>query len=291
VPEHYGIQALLFPQPGNGWAAGYVNESPWRFGLLHWDGARWTPVDVAGRVDTSVDGLTGLAAETPDDLWAVGSSHTYGPQRSDRQNVVHIFRDCAVPTAPVTDPRDPAVTYFRETGHTLRGLFRDYWTRHGGLAQFGYPLTDEFPERNPSDGSTYTVQYFERNRFELHPENAGTPYVVLLGLLGRTVARGMETYAAFQPLRSGPPGARFFPATGHSLAPAFRAYWEAHGGLPVYGYPISEPFQEPGADGQTYLVQYFERNRLELHPELPADFRVSLGLLGVDLLRSRGWLR
>jgi hypothetical protein len=28
------------------------------------------------------------------------------------------------------------------------------------------------------------VQYFERNRFEYHPENAGTPYEIQLGLLG-----------------------------------------------------------------------------------------------------------
>ena len=31
------------------------------------------------------------------------------------------------------------------------------------------------------------VQYFERRRVELHPENAGTPYAVLMGLLGRDV--------------------------------------------------------------------------------------------------------
>ncbi|HET8630995.1 MAG TPA: hypothetical protein VFL91_26545 [Thermomicrobiales bacterium] len=38
---------------------------------------------------------------------------------------------------------------------------------------------------NPTNGQTYRVQYFERARFEYHPENAGTPYEVLLGLLGR----------------------------------------------------------------------------------------------------------
>ena len=39
-----------------------------------------------------------------------------------------------------------------------------------------------------------------------------------------------------------------------------------------------------------YLVQYFERNRLEYHPELPDPFRVSLGLLGVQVLQARGWI-
>jgi hypothetical protein len=44
---------------------------------------------------------------------------------------------------------------------------------------FGYPISEEFFE----GGSV--VQYFERARFEWHPENEGTPYVVLLGQLGR----------------------------------------------------------------------------------------------------------
>jgi polysaccharide biosynthesis protein PslG len=42
---------------------------------------------------------------------------------------------------------------------------------------------------NPEDGKTYVVQYFERNRFEWHPENRGTPYEVLLGALGNTLLK------------------------------------------------------------------------------------------------------
>jgi len=42
-------------------------------------------------------------------------------------------------------------------------------------------------EKNQADGKEYTVQYFERARLEYHPENAGTPYVVLLGLMGTEV--------------------------------------------------------------------------------------------------------
>src|SRR5207247_2574347 len=87
------------------------------------------------------------------------------------------------PTARVPDPRVPGVTYFPVVGHTLRGGFRAYWEQHGGLAQFGYPLTEAFAEVSPTDGKPYTVQYFERNRFEDHPELPG-PYRVSLGLLG-----------------------------------------------------------------------------------------------------------
>jgi len=37
-------------------------------------------------------------------------------------------------------------------------------------------------------------------------------------------------------------------------------------------------------------VQYFERNRFELHPELAEPFRVSMGLLGVQILKAIGWM-
>lgn len=75
-------------------------------------------------------------------------------------------------------------TPFAETGHRLCDGFRTYWQANGGLWMFGYPISEAFSEVNPDDGRTYTVQYFERARFEWRPENAGTPYVVLLGRLG-----------------------------------------------------------------------------------------------------------
>ncbi|HVG00766.1 MAG TPA: N-acetylmuramoyl-L-alanine amidase, partial [Chloroflexia bacterium] len=75
------------------------------------------------------------------------------------------------------------------------------------------------------------------------------------------------------------------------LHPQLADYWSRNGGIPVFGYPLSEGFQEKSAtDGKTYLVQYFERNRLEYHPELPEPSRISLGLLGVQVLQQRGWL-
>src|SRR5205085_1239943 len=75
--------------------------------------------------------------------------------------------------------------YFPETQHWVRGLFLQYWQDHGGLAQQGYPLTEEFSEVSTLDGQTRTVQYFERSVFEQHPENAGTPFEVLLTQLGK----------------------------------------------------------------------------------------------------------
>ena len=70
-------------------------------------------------------------------------------------------------------------------GVVLGGLFRAYWESHRGLAQQGYPISAEFGEVSSAlDGKAYIVQYFEPAVFELHPENAGTPYAVLLSQLG-----------------------------------------------------------------------------------------------------------
>jgi hypothetical protein len=102
-------------------------------------------------------------------------------------------------TAPVTlarlglavHPPDPAAApikgarYFPETGHNLNGGFREFWEKNGGRAIFGYPLSEEMP--TIIGDQTYTVQYFERARFEYHPESLGTPWSITLSSLGRQV--------------------------------------------------------------------------------------------------------
>lgn len=78
--------------------------------------------------------------------------------------------------------------FFRETGHNLSNAFLLYWQKNGGLEVFGYPISEEFAEVTVSDGKTYTVQYFERNRFEWHPE-AKPQDNIQLGLLDVEYAR------------------------------------------------------------------------------------------------------
>ncbi len=162
----------------------------------------------------------------------------------------------------------PAEVCFPPTGFCVRDRFLAYWQAHGGLAINGYPLTIERRERL-EDGNEYTVQYFERVRLELHPENA-PPQDVQLGQLGR------RAHPADPPAKPDP-AATYFPQTGHNLGDTvllgtdhptrffqeFRTYWEQHGGLAQFGYPISEPGAEQLEDGNLYGVQYFERARLE----------------------------
>ena len=104
----------------------------------------------------------------------------------------------ATPTTPPANPAVPVAaianaTHFTETGHNLGGIFRTHWQANGALARFGFPLTEEFAEASEEDGQTRTVQYFERARFEYHPENAA-PNDVLLGHLGRQL---LDIRAAF----------------------------------------------------------------------------------------------
>src|SRR5437867_3354121 len=72
----------------------------------------------------------------------------------------------------VDKPSDTSTVWFQETRHTLKGKILEYWKKYGGLKQFGFPLSEQFQEISATDGKTYIVQYFERNRFELHPEKA-----------------------------------------------------------------------------------------------------------------------
>lgn len=202
------------------------------------------------------------------------------------------------PVAPPELQRSPqnpnAPFFFQETGHTLNGPFLNYWLRNGGLELFGYPITEQFEELNPADGKRYTVQYFERERFEYHPEKVGTAYEVQLGLLGNDLVQ--QECKGFRPLP--PPNDKlpifrtYFKETGHYLSFAFKNYWESRGSLAVFGYPISEEIVEVSKiDGNSYTVQYFERARFELHPDAPPGAQVQLALLGTETLKRRGWIR
>jgi len=73
-------------------------------------------------------------------------------------------------------------------------------------------------------------------------------------------------------------GGRYYAETGHTLASEFVAYFDEHGGLEIYGYPITEGFVEPGSG---WLIQYTENARLELAPASSGiAASVRLGALG-----------
>ena len=208
---------------------------------------------------------------------------------------------------PTSERPESAATegafWFSETGHTLGNEFQAFWSQSGGLPVFGFSLTEEFLERNPDTGEVLTVQYLERQRFEHHPELAGTPYEVLIGRLGVEAAerRGLLDTEAFQPLESAPDDDQglYFGEVGQALSGRFLTYWQSHGldmgdegisyreSLALFGYPISAEFTDP----ETGLTsQYFERAIFEYHPENDGTpYEVLLVRLGAQEIADRDW--
>jgi hypothetical protein len=162
----------------------------------------------------------------------------------------------------------PTSQYFPQTGHSVQGDFLRFFNTRGGLEIFGYPLTEAFLEGGR------LVQYFQRARMESRPENPD-PNKIQLGLLALELGYGAGPIPAAEIPPANDPNRRYFPAAGHTTGYAFLNYFNAHGGLDIFGYPITEFKLENGR-----IVQYFQRARMEWHPEFPADQRVQLGNLG-----------
>ena len=110
----------------------------------------------------------------------------YHPEATDAQFEVLIgqFGRRIRPAEPAGKP-DPTMVWFTETQHNVPNDFYGYWSAHGGLGQFGYPIGEPFMQQL-ENGKLYQVQYFERARFEAHPENP-PPYDILLGQFGRII--------------------------------------------------------------------------------------------------------
>jgi len=172
----------------------------------------------------------------------------------------------AAPARAATD-----VLYVSATGHYVRGVFRDYWDTRGGLAIFGYPLTEEYID--PTTNRVY--QFFERARFERALPNSTA---VELGFLGRQAA-GDRVFTIATPITNSK-GRRYFAETKHIVQYGFKDIWEGKGGLAIFGLPLSEEINEQLADGKIHSVQYFERARFEYWGDQLAGQRVLLSLLG-----------
>ncbi|HZG65366.1 MAG TPA: hypothetical protein VEZ12_01390, partial [Herpetosiphonaceae bacterium] len=147
-------------------------------------------------------------------LASTASAHTGSPFAGERQ--VDGDRQCF---------EVPGIT------SCIAGRFREYWEQNGGLAVFGYPISAA-QEQQTADGR-FLTQYFERNRFELHPEQ-GAPYDVLLGRLGddrlRSSGRDWQVLPAGQQTTA----CLWFAETRHSVCDqeegiGFKSYWSSHG--------------------------------------------------------------
>lgn len=91
---------------------------------------------------------------------------------------------------------------FSETGKTVAGEFLGYWRANGAASELGLPLTNEFYEQGPGDGSVHRVQYFEKAKLVLYPEKAA-PNNMVLSPIDRASYQELvakETWPPYQPL-------------------------------------------------------------------------------------------
>jgi hypothetical protein len=106
----------------------------------------------------------------------------------------------------------------------------------------------------------------------------------------------MSLICSFGTVANGAPQAqldqRCFSETNFCIAGRIREFWDENGGLPVFGFPVGQQ-QATVIEGNTYQAQWFQRNRLELHPEKARPYDVLIGRVGADLLKQqrRDWMQ
>jgi hypothetical protein len=159
--------------------------------------------------------------------------------------------------------------YFEETGLNVSGPFLRFFDAHGGLALFGYPLTRVYSKEGQ------LVQVFQRAMMELHEEGPEGSYVTLVSL-GEAL---WDREPPIPPSEIPAPdhaGKQYFAETGHTVCFSFLDFYRSHGGVDMFGYPITEWSLEPNGR----IVQYFQHVKMEWHPENAPNKRVQLGMLG-----------
>jgi hypothetical protein len=189
--------------------------------------------------------------------------------------------------------QDADTRCFGEQGECIAGRIREFWEQHGGLSVFGAPITPQM--QTTIEGQPLQVQWFERVRLELHPQNE-PPYDVLVSRLGveRLEQQGRSWWEF--PRSTAQDGCLFFAETQHNICGEMLEAWRSNGlsldgqagisaaeSLALFGMPISDVQMETLSDGREYQVQWYERARLELHPENEPPYRVLFGLLGSEV--------
>ncbi len=155
--------------------------------------------------------------------------------------------------------------YFSETGHNVQGDFLKFYNAASDPATlYGYPITEQFTDK---DG--LLVQYFQRARFEYHPDLPDGQRVELTDLGRKMYAPGIQLNM-FSPF-----ACRLYTQTNYSICFAFLDFFDKYGGVAQFGYPIS-PFEYDNG----VIVQYFEKARFEWQPSQPEGQRVILTDLG-----------
>lgn len=174
-------------------------------------------------------------------------------------------------------------------GHEVSDQFADFWQRNGGIAIFGWPIT---PQRHETlaDGLLYTVQYFERARFELHPEHAGTPFEIQLGRLGAELVNARTINPSITP-----PAAITISWIDRPHPDDY-----SYAGIPTISLPlftaVLEGRESPVLDEAEAVVYYDECRRLNINPAAAIAFFLKESEVGTykhsphpQLAQAKNW--
>lgn len=165
-----------------------------------------------------------------------------------------LFLLAACQTDPTTN--DTASTPCTPTGLCVAEVFQPFYLEHGGQRIFGLPHRAAYTDQS----SGRTIQYFDNMRLE-YDHAAAQVIITHLGTW------------ALEPLRRDRP--RVIPDSTPLLEDAFGAFYAQNNGPLILGAPLTNQIEE----GQL-RVQYFEKGRLEWHPEAQVGRQVQLTPLG-----------
>lgn len=200
------------------------------------------------------------------------------------------LRDAAFPN--LAAPRRAAgALMVQATLHSVAAPFVATYRRLG-LRATGYPITEAYRE-----GGVLT-QTFEHLQLEARGTavtvaNLGDEVLSMRLMQGQDQALSGYLYGAGS-VKPAPSSASvyYFPRTHHTLRGDLLRYWQQHGGMATLGAPLTEVLADTNGDGsgRTYQLQWFQKGRLERHPELrDPHYAILLGLVGREALGYRGW--
>jgi hypothetical protein len=216
------------------------------------------------------DGFAHLHAHVQRMLRDPGGIHRLSPDPPAPEERIEVCPELVLPTAPDQPISGDFAWHIATLGNTTPLAPAEM------LALFGAPCGPVVTELTGDCRHTTSVLYTERQRLELHP-GAEWPYRIVGTRIGTEIYKQRYGVTQVEPRQD---------ITGDAIAnERFRAFFARYGGLPVFGYPISDELIEIDATtGQPKRVQYFERARFELVADAPTDAplleQVQLGLLG-----------
>src|SRR5665811_71323 len=173
--------------------------------------------------------------------------------------------------------QETAGEYFARSGHNIADPFLTPWRQAGGEEVLGIPLS----ESRFVDETGLIEQVFEGIVLAWDP-TLEAPWAVQGARLDSARINAFSTESSRRAMAgcgSGNSACQFFPETGHTITGELSMFWNASGGAPIFGLPLSES-DRSGAD----VTQVFEKAILHLE----SDGTITAERIGAGIVEERG---